>query len=143
MHAVHILLVEDNEGDILLIREAFEDSSIANTLSVARDGKEALDFLNKKGKSKNADIPDLMLLDINLPKRNGIEVLQYIKRKEAIRHIPVIILTTSSFERDINLSYKNYVNCYITKPVEVERFLDVVTKVENFWTSTATLPTQK
>lgn len=142
MRSVHILLVEDNEGDILLTKEAFDDLELPSRISVAKDGKEAIDFLTREGKHADAKLPDLLLLDINLPKKNGIEVLRFIKNSEDLKHIPVIILTTSSSERDIIESYKNYVNCYITKPVEVENFLNVVSKVGDLWISTAKLPFQ-
>lgn len=140
MKPIHILLVEDNEGDILLTREAFESAKIMNTLSVVRDGKEAIDFLTKQGKYQNVNLPDLVLLDVNLPKKNGHEVLQFIKGNEDLKQIPVIMLTTSSAEIDINLSYKNYVNCYITKPVEVDDFMKAITKIEDFWISIVKLP---
>ncbi|MEO6542278.1 MAG: response regulator, partial [Ferruginibacter sp.] len=109
MKAIHILLVEDNEGDIMLTTEALEEGKIANKISIVKDGKHAIDFLNKKGGYENASLPDLVLLDINLPKKNGHEVLQYIKHAEALKQIPVIMLTTSSSEKDILESYKNYV----------------------------------
>ncbi|MBL7935058.1 MAG: response regulator [Bacteroidia bacterium] len=140
MKPIHILLVEDNEGDILLTREAFESAKIINTLSVVRDGKEAIDFITKQGKYQNINLPDLILLDVNLPKKNGHEVLQFIKGNEDLKQIPVIMLTTSSAEIDINLSYKNYVNCYITKPVEVDDFMKAITKIEDFWISIVKLP---
>jgi CheY-like chemotaxis protein len=142
MKAVHILLVEDNEGDILLTREALEDTKLDIKLSVVKDGKEALDFLNKTGRYIGADLPDLLLLDVNLPKKNGHEVLSSIKGNGAFKHIPVIMLTTSSSQKDIDLSYNNYANCYITKPVEVSDFLAVVATIENFWLSTVKLPTK-
>jgi CheY-like chemotaxis protein len=143
MKKVHILLVEDNEGDILLTKEALEGAKILINLSVVKDGKEAIDFLNRKGKYPEVDLPDLVLLDVNLPKKNGHEVLKYIKGENEFRHIPVIMLTTSSSERDINLSYNNYANCYITKPVDVNDFLAVVATIENFWISIVKLPTEK
>jgi CheY-like chemotaxis protein len=143
MRPIHILLVEDNEGDILLTREALEDAKIIITLSVVKDGKEAIDFLNHQGKHQDAVLPDLLLLDINLPKKNGHEVLKYVKENEYLKHIPVIMLTTSSSERDINSSYGNYANCYITKPVEVNDFITVVSTIENFWISIVKLPTNK
>lgn len=142
MKPIHILLVEDNEGDILLTREAFEDAKIMVKLSVVKDGVEAIDFVNNQGMYTNAGIPDLLLLDVNLPKKNGHEVLQYIKEHDAIKHIPVIMLTTSSSQKDINKSYNNYVNCYITKPVEVDDFMKVVSTIENFWISIVKLPTR-
>ena len=143
MKIVHILLVEDNEGDILLTREAFEEAKLATRLSIVRDGKQALDFLNKQGNYVNAEMPDLILLDVNLPKKNGHQVLQYVKTNEMLKHLPVIMLTTSSSEKDINLSYNNYANCFITKPVDVNDFLSVITKIENFWISVVNLPVTK
>jgi len=143
METIHILLVEDNEGDILLTREALEEARIYTQLSVVRDGQEAIDFLNKKGKYTDVCLPDLLLLDVNLPKKNGHEVLKYIKENEKLKHIPVIVLTTSSAERDINLSFNNYASCYITKPVDACDFLSVVTTIENFWISVVKLPTNK
>lgn len=142
MKQVHILLVEDNEGDILLTKEAFEDAKLLNTLSVVKDGKAAIDFLTQKQNYEKTGLPDLILLDVNLPKMNGHEVLQFIKGDLVLKHIPVIMLTTSSSDADINLSYQNYVNCYITKPVEVNTFLDVISKIENFWISIVKFPTK-
>jgi CheY-like chemotaxis protein len=143
MKAVHILLVEDNEGDILLTKEALEDARIHINLSVVTDGKEAIDFLNKRGKYAGADLPDMLLLDVNLPKKNGHEVLKYIKDDENLKHLPVIMLTTSSLQRDINLSYNNFASCFITKPVEAKDFLSVVSTIENFWISVVKLPTKE
>lgn len=140
MHQIHILLVEDNEGDILLTTEALEEGKIVNKISVAKDGKAAIDFLEKKNGYEKATTPDLILLDVNLPKKNGHEVLQYIKNADKLKMIPVIILTTSSSEKDIMLSYKNYANCFITKPVEVDNFLQVISSIENFWISVVHLP---
>lgn len=143
MNSIHILLVEDNEGDILLTTEALEERKIVNKISVVRDGKEALDFIFKKGIHTNAETPDLVLLDVNLPKKSGHEILQTIKENETTTHIPVIMLTTSSSERDINLSYKHHANCFITKPVEVDKFLEAITTIEDFWLSIVTLPKHK
>jgi len=143
METIHILLVEDNEGDILLTREALEEAKIHIELSVVKDGKEAIDFLNKQGKHIDTAMPDLLLLDVNLPKKNGHEVLQYIKGNANLKHIPVIMLTTSSSEKDINFCYNNFANCFITKPVEANEFLRVVTTIENFWISVVKLPTVK
>ncbi|MCF0057015.1 response regulator [Dyadobacter sp. CY356] len=140
MKSIHILLVEDNEGDILLTTEALQEGRILNTISVVRDGEEAIDFLNQKGKHILAEHPDLVLLDVNLPKKNGHEVLQYIKKSDEIKHIPVIMLTTSSSEKDISLSYKNKADCYITKPVELDSFLNVIKHIENFWISIIAKP---
>lgn len=133
MKEVHILLVEDNEGDIVLTLEAFEESKILNKFSVVRNGKEALDFLFRQGAYKDANEPDIILLDINLPLKSGIEVLQEVKNDDRVKHIPVIMLTTSSSEKDISLSYKHHANCYITKPVEVSKFLEAVNAIEHFW----------
>jgi CheY-like chemotaxis protein len=143
MEPIHILLVEDNEGDILLTKEALEDAKIFIKLSVVKDGKEAMDFLGKQGIYHDVELPDFLLLDVNLPKKNGHEVLKYIKSTENLKHIPVIMLTTSSSEKDINLSYNNYANCYITKPVEVNDFLTVVATIESFWISIVKLPSKK
>jgi CheY-like chemotaxis protein len=143
MKSIHILLIEDNEGDILLTKEAFEDAKILNQLSIARDGQQALQFLEKRAPFEDADTPDLILLDVNLPKKNGHEVLQYIKGSKELKHIPVIMLTTSISEKDIAKSYENYANCYITKPVEVEDFLNVISSVEDFWIKIVQLPHKK
>lgn len=140
MKSIHILLVEDNEGDIVLTTEALEERRIINKISVVRDGKEALDFVYKVGKYEQVESPDLILLDVNLPKKNGHEVLVELKSNDLSRHIPVIMLTTSSSERDINLSYRHHANCYVTKPVEVGNFLEVISKIENFWISIVSLP---
>lgn len=133
MKEVHILLVEDNEGDIVLTLEAFEESKILNKFSVVRNGKEAIDFLFRQPPYQDAKEPDIILLDINLPLKSGIEVLQEVKNDERVKHIPVIMLTTSSSEKDISLSYKHHANCYITKPVEVVKFLEAVNAIEHFW----------
>lgn len=142
MEIIHVLLVEDNEGDILLTREALEEAKIQIKLSVAKDGKEAIDFVSKQGKYTDGVLPDLLLLDVNLPKTNGHEVLQYIKGNEFLKHIPIIMLTTSSSEKDINLCYNNFANCFITKPIDVNEFLKVVATIENFWMSVVKLPTK-
>lgn len=139
MEKVHILLVEDNEGDILLTTEALEDCKIINEITVIKDGKEAIDYFINLDKSK---APDLVLLDVNLPKKNGHEVLQFIKSQDAHRHIPVIMLTTSSSEKDINLSYRSYVNCYITKPIDASDFLQAITKIEDFWINIVSIPSK-
>lgn len=140
MNAIHILLVEDNEGDILLTTEALAEAKIFNYVSVVKDGHEAMLFLSKQAPYENIALPDLVLLDVNLPKRNGHEVLEFIKTQEATKHIPVIMFTTSSSEEDINRSYKNYVNCYITKPLDVNDFLQVVMNIDKFWVSIVQLP---
>ena len=143
MNLIHILLVEDNEGDIFLIKEALEEGKIVNKISVTKDGKEAIDFLEKKEKYKNEETPDLILLDVNLPKKNGYEVLQYIKTAENLKQIPVIMLTTSSSEKDVLLSYKNHANCFITKPLDVNNFLTIVSSIESFWINIVKLPKNK
>jgi CheY-like chemotaxis protein len=143
METIHVLLVEDNEGDILLTTEALEEAKIHIRLSVVKDGKEAIDFVNKQGAHIDAHTPDILLLDVNLPKKNGHEVLHHIKGNEKLKHIPIIMLTTSSSDRDINSSYNNYANCYITKPVEASEFLAVVATIENFWISVVKLPIKK
>lgn len=143
MKPIHILLVEDNEGDVFLVTEALEEGKVINKISVTRDGKEAMDFLDKKGKYENEQLPDLILLDINLPKKNGHEVLEYIKEKDELKQIPVIMLTTSSSEKDILLSNKNHANCFITKPVDVDHFLKVIYSIENFWVNIVKLPSKK
>lgn len=140
MKPIHILLVEDNEGDILLTTEALEEGKIINKVSVVKDGKEAIDFLNRKEPFLNAEIPNLILLDINLPRKNGHEVLQYIKGSKSFRHIPIIMLTTSSSEKDIMEAYNHYANCFITKPVDVNEFMLAVAKIENFWINVVQLP---
>lgn len=140
MEPIHILLVEDNEGDIFLTTEALQESKIINRLSIVRDGWEAMQFLEKRGVYAQEKRPDLILLDVNLPKMNGHEVLMAVKSNESIKHIPIIMLTTSSSEKDIYQSYKNFVNCYITKPIDAGDFLKVVSSIENFWISIVTLP---
>ncbi|MGB4400034.1 MAG: response regulator [Daejeonella sp.] len=138
MKPVEILLVEDNEGDILLTTEALEEGKILNNTRVVRDGRMALDFLAEGLRS--GTLPDLILLDVNLPRINGHEVLQYVKHHMELKHIPVIMLTTSSAEKDINLSYKNHANCYITKPVDATDFIEAISKIEDFWINIVQLP---
>ena len=140
MQEIHILLVDDNEGDILLTKEALEEAKIVNRISVAYDGVQALNFLKKEPPFLHEESPDLILLDINLPRMDGTELLSIIKRDPELRRIPVIMLTTSSSERDILTSYDNHANCYITKPVDLERFMDVVRTIEDFWISIVKLP---
>jgi CheY-like chemotaxis protein len=140
MKSVHILLVEDNEGDILLIEEALEEGKVINTISKVRDGEKAIRFLQHEGEYAGAELPDLIILDINLPRKNGHEVLQFIKQSKTLKHIPVIMLTTSSSERDILKSYQHHANCYITKPVGAEDFINAVTGIENFWIKLVKLP---
>lgn len=143
MKNVHILLVEDNEGDILLTLEALEEAKMKNTISVVKDGEKAIQYVEKLEGFKDVLYPDLIILDVNLPKINGHEVLKYLKNSEKHQHIPVIMLTTSSSPRDINESYKNHVNCFITKPIDVEDFINAVIGIENFWINIVKLPTGK
>lgn len=138
MKPVHILLVEDNEGDILLTLDAFEEGNIANHTTVIKDGKSAIDFLDDR--AATGRLPDLVMLDVNLPRKNGHEVLRYIKTNEELKSLPVIMLTTSSSDRDIKLSYENHANCYITKPVEAAEFINAVNKIEEFWINIVQLP---
>ncbi len=138
MKAVDILLIEDNEGDILLTTEAFEEGKILNRTRVVRDGKSAIDLLADDLKSKN--LPDLIILDVNIPRMNGHEVLLHIKQHTDLKHIPVIMLTTSSTEMDITRSYQNHANCYITKPVEAGDFMNAISKIEDFWINIVQLP---
>jgi len=140
MHPINILLIEDNEGDILLTKEAFLEGDILKELYVVKDGWDALLYLEKKEKYTSSITPDLILLDINLPKMNGHEVLKKIKSNSNINHIPVIILSTSSLINDINQCYKNQANCYISKPVDADDFSKAISAIEDFWFSTVKLP---
>ncbi len=143
MSPINILLVEDNEGDILLTKEALSEGDIFKELQVVRDGWEALLYLDKKDKYSSVLTPDLILLDINLPKMNGHEVLKKIKSNSNINHIPVIILSTSSSKNDINQCYKDQAACYITKPVDANDFSEVISSIEKFWLSNVKLPVNK
>jgi len=133
-------LVDDNPGDVDLAREALSDGKIVNNLSVAQDGIEALAFLRKESPFANAPHPDIILLDLNLPRMDGRQVLTEIKADPVLRLIPVVILTTSQSELDIVKSYSLHANCYITKPVDLHQFVDVIKSIENFWFSIVTLP---
>ena len=137
---LEILLVEDNEGDIRLTIEAFNEANIRNKIQVVRDGEEALAYLKKKGLYVDVQLPDIILLDINLPKIDGREVLSTMKKDAALKSIPVIMLTTSSADTDIEDSYANHANCYVVKPVDLGKFMDVVRSIEGYWTSTVKLP---
>ena len=130
---IEILLVEDNPGDVRLTTEAFRDARVRNRLHVAIDGVDALAFLRREGRHREAPRPDLILLDLNLPKRTGREVLEEIKEDTDLKHIPVVILTTSQAERDILESYRLRANAYVTKPVDLEQFLKVIQSIEQFW----------
>ena len=135
-----ILLVEDNEGDIEMTREAFEDAHLRNNLHVAEDGETALDFLFKRGAFEDAPTPDVILLDLNLPRINGRDVLQAIKSDKALRLIPTIVLTSSESDRDVHEIYELQANCYIVKPVDAMKFMKVVQQIENFWVDIVCLP---
>jgi CheY-like chemotaxis protein len=138
---IHILLVEDNEGDIFLTREAFRDRNIDNKISVVRNGVEAIDFLNKSYVETTNAAPDLVLMDLNLPRKNGQEVLKYIRDKEHLKKLPVFMLTTSSSENDRQESYKNAADFYFTKPFDITSFLEVISQIKNFRISIEKLTT--
>ena len=140
--AIDVLLVEDSAGDVRLTREAFRDAKVHINLHVASDGAEAMAFLRREGKHANAPRPDLVLLDLNLPKKDGREVLSELKESPALKSIPVVILTTSASEADIQGSYQQHANCYITKPVDLEGFLKVVKSIDGFWLSVVKLPNE-
>lgn len=142
MKAFEILLVEDNEGDIILTTEALEESELVKKINVVKNGKDAIDYVFNTGKFKNASRPDLILLDVNLPLKSGYEVLKAIKSDDEKKQIPVIMLTTSSSENDINISYLNHANCYITKPVDLKDFYVAMGKIEQFWLNLVSLPSK-
>jgi len=137
---IEILLVEDNPGDARLTLEAFEEGRVLNNFNVVKDGVEALEYLRREGKYANAVQPDLILLDLNLPRKDGREVLEEIKADERLMKIPVIVLTTSAAEEDIARAYTRHANCYITKPVDLDQFLRVVHSIESFWLTLVRLP---
>jgi len=138
--AAEILLVEDNPGDVRLTREALKEGKVLNHLNVVDDGVEALAFLRREDKYANAVRPDLILLDLNLPKKDGREVLAEIKADAGLKKIPVVILTTSAAEQDVLKTYDLHANCYITKPVDLEQFIKIVRLIEDFWFTIARLP---
>lgn len=135
-----VLLVEDNPGDVRLTREAFDDGKIENTLHVVTDGVEALDFLHQRGEYADAPRPDVVLLDLNLPRKNGDEVLAEVKEDPDLRHIPVIVLTSSKSDEDVLTSYEHHANAYLTKPVDPFEFMQTVGKFEEMWFSLVRLP---
>ena len=138
----NILLIEDNPGDVRLTQEAFKEGKRKVNLEVVMDGVEAIKYLRKQEKYANAPIPDLILLDLNLPKWDGREVLKEIKTDKELKRIPVVVLTTSNAEQDIINSYDLHANCYINKPVDFDNFFDIIQKIEDFWLITSILPTK-
>lgn len=137
---INILMIEDNPYDVRLTMEAFKDAKVWNNLNVASDGEEALRFLRREGEFSEAPRPDLILLDLNLPRKNGREVLEEIKRDPDLKRIPVVVLTTSGDEKDILRAYELHVNAYITKPVDLDQFIKIVEAVEDFWLTVVKLP---
>ncbi len=140
VETIDILLVEDNPGDVRLTREALKDAKVLNEVYVAQDGVEAMDFLQKKGKFSDAPTPDMILLDLNLPRKDGREVLAEIKQDSKLKRIPVVILTTSKADEDIIRTYNLHANAYITKPVDLNRFIEIIHTLEEFWFSIVRLP---
>jgi CheY-like chemotaxis protein len=140
MQPIEILLVEDNLGDIRLTQEALKDSTLENNLSVVQDGVQALTFLRREGNFTGAPRPDIILLDLNLPRKDGREVLAEIKEDARLKRIPVVVLTTSDDDKDIMVSYNLHANCYITKPVDLNRFVDIIKTIEGFWFQVVKLP---
>ncbi len=141
-HPMDILLVEDNPGDVRLTQEGLEESRICNRLHVVEDGVEALAFLRRSGRYANVPRPNLIMLDLNLPRKDGRELLADIKADEDLRRIPVVVLTSSDANEDINRAYDLYANCYITKPVVFERFVTIIKSIEDFWFGTVRLPNE-
>ncbi|MBD3168276.1 MAG: response regulator [candidate division Zixibacteria bacterium] len=137
---IEILLVEDNPGDVRLTQEALKDSKIFNNLNIVNDGDQAMDFLLKKDKYHQSPTPDIILLDLNLPKKDGRQVLEEIKANHDLMKIPVVILTTSHAEEDIINTYNLHANCYVTKPVDLNQFIKVVKSIEDFWFTIVRLP---
>ena len=137
---ISVLLVEDDPGDVVLIEEAFEDNKVHNRLHVVSDGVEAIDFLRKQGENGGSPTPDLILLDLNLPRKDGREVLAEVKTDERLQQIPVVVLTTSKLEEDVLRSYKLHANAYVTKPVDFDRFIEVVRQIDEFFVTVVKLP---
>jgi CheY-like chemotaxis protein len=140
---IEVLLVEDDPGDVLLIREAFDDNKVANRLHVVADGVEALEFMRQSGEHAEAPRPDLVLLDLNLPRKDGREVLAEVKNDDELRSIPVVVLTTSQAEEDVLRSYDLHANAYVTKPVDFDRFIGVVRQIDQFFVSVVKLPNNR
>jgi len=137
---ITILLVEDNPGDVRLVQETFREGKVCNNLEITRDGVEAMAFLRREGQFVGAPRPDLILLDLNLPRKNGSEVLAEIKADEKLKRIPVVILTASQAEEDIVKAYNLYANCYLTKPIDLDQFINLVNAIKSFWLSIVKLP---
>ena len=137
---VELLLIEDNSGDILLTKEAFEEIQFAENMSVVTDGEAAIDFLYKRGRFSDAPTPDLIILDLNIPRVNGRELLAKIKSDNLLKKIPVIVLSTSKSDRDIKTCYDLQANCYLIKPVDFEEFLEIVTYIRDFWLGMVKIP---
>jgi CheY-like chemotaxis protein len=137
---IDVLLIEDDPGDILITREAFEHHKIHNTLHVARDGQEGLDYLLQRGAHEGAQLPDLILMDLNLPKYDGRQLLEQIKSDPDLCHIPIVVLTTSAAEEDILRSYRLHANAYVTKPVGFEEFMNVIRQIDEFFVQVVRLP---
>jgi chemotaxis family two-component system response regulator Rcp1 len=137
---IEILLVEDNPGDVRLTKEALKEGKVYSNLHTVKDGVEAMEFLRRQGKYSSVPRPDIILLDLNLPKKDGREVLQEIKTDEALKRIPVVVLTTSKAEEDVVRTYNLHANCYVTKPVDLEKFMVVVKTIDSFWLTVVTLP---
>jgi chemotaxis family two-component system response regulator Rcp1 len=137
---ITILLVEDNPGDVRLVQETFREGKVCNNLEITRDGVEAMAFLRHEGQFASAPRPDLILLDLNLPRKNGSEVLAEIKADEKLKRIPVVILTASQAEEDIVKAYDLYANCYLTKPIDLDQFINLVNAIKSFWLSIVKLP---
>ncbi len=140
--AMEILLVEDNPGDARLAKEALKEARVHNNLSVVKDGEEALEFLHRRGRHTDVPRPDLILLDLNLPRKDGREVLAEIKAHDSIKRIPVVVLTTSEAEEDVLKAYSLNANCYVTKPVDLDQFIKVVKSIEDFWLTIVKLPVE-
>ncbi|MHC9544471.1 MAG: response regulator [Vulcanimicrobiota bacterium] len=137
-----ILLVEDNPADVRLTQEALKEGQVLNTLHTVKDGIEAMSFLRREGSYKDMPCPDMIFLDLNLPRKDGREVLKEIKSDETLRRIPVVVLTTSKAEDDIIQTYSDHANCFITKPVDLDQFIEVIKSIKEFWVNIVTLPPQ-
>lgn len=143
INPISVLIVEDNRADIRLVREVLKDGKVIVNLKSLEDGEEAMAFLRKEGKYKNEELPDIILLDLNMPKKNGFEVLEEMKKDENLKYIPVIVMTISKDEEDVLKSYNLHANAYIVKPVELKQFINAVKSIENFWLTIVKLPPKK